>query len=226
MNKQTKTAGPYYDQAEPFAVSYFPDRSGTYKIEINDVIEKASQFSDAVFALEQAKEEDAVEIYLQSPGGSCDAGDYLINAIRGCKAHVHVKASGNCSSMASAILLESHSFELSEGFSSLIHCGSVGHVGTFNEFKAASTFYQKSMESFLRRTYMGFLSEDEIEQLIGGREFWIDATEWVARHEARNEFQQNLMEAHLKQLQKATRKPRIKKTSTKSVDKTSDKSVE
>lgn len=213
MNKaQNKTAGPYDNYVEPFSVAYLPDRSGTYKIEITDVILTASQFSDAIFALENAKEDDAVEIYLQSPGGSVDAGDSLIHAMRGCKAHIHIKASGNCSSMASAILLEGHSFELSEGFSSLIHCGSVGSYGTYNEFKSAANFYQKSMEAFLRRTYVGFLSEDEIDALIAGKEFWIDAEEWVARHEARNEFQKKLMDLRLKELQKATRKPRVKKS--------------
>lgn len=223
MKQKTKTNGPE-DYADVFGVTYFPDRSGTYKIEINDVIYKAGQFSDAIFALENAKEEDAVEIYLQSPGGSIDAGDALIHAMRGCKAHIHIKATGNCSSMASAILLEAHSFELSEGFNSLLHCGSVGYGGTYHEFDQASKFYQKSMPAFIKRTYTGFLTEDEIEQLIGGKDFWIDAEEWVARHEARNDFQKSLMEAHLKKLEKAARKPRVKK-SVKTVVDNSNKPV-
>jgi oligoendopeptidase F len=51
------------------------------------------------------------------------------------------------------------------------------------------------MERVLRQSYEGFLSEPEINDLLKGVDIWLDAEQWVERHEARNEYiQQKLAE--------------------------------
>lgn len=199
------------DTPEPFDVSYTPVRAGTYIINLNRAIEDVSQFEFAIQAMDMAGEEDEIEIRLQSPGGSMDATDAFIHAMNGCKAHIHTIATGNCSSAASAILLSSESFELSDGFSSLIHAGSLGMSGAYNEFAASTTFYNKFMPNWVRRTYMGFLSELEIENLILGRDVWLSAEDWIERHDKRNDW----IAAKMAELQKPVKKPR--KVATKSL---------
>ncbi len=194
---------------EPFDVSYIPVRAGTYIINLNRTIEDVSQFEYAIQAMNMAGEEDEIEIRLQSPGGSMDATDAFIHAMNGCKAHIHTVATGNCSSAASAILLNSISFELSDGFSSLIHCGSLGAGGAYNEFAASTNFYNKFMPSWVRRTYAGFLTDLEIENLILGRDVWLSAEDWIERHGKRNEW----MAAKIAEMTKPARKPRAKKPS-------------
>jgi ATP-dependent Clp protease protease subunit len=203
---------------EPFDVSYMPVRAGTYRINLNRAIEDVSQFEYAIQAMDMAGEEDEIEIRLQSPGGSMDATDAFIHAMNGCKAHIHTVATGNCSSAASAILLNSISFELSDNFSSLIHCGSLGTGGAYNEFAASTSFYNKFMPSWVRKTYLGFLSDDEIEGLIKGQDIWLTAEDWIERHGKRNEW----VAAKIAEMQKPPRKTRSKPaamTAKKQVDK-------
>ena len=202
---------------DAFDVSYIPVRQGTYVIHLNRCIENVSQFEYAIQAMNMAGEDDEVEIRLQSPGGSLDAADAFIHAMNGCKAHIHIVATGNCSSAASAILLNAQSFELSDGFSSLIHCGSLGTGGAFNEFAASTNFLSKFMPAWMSRTYMGFLSEQEITDLVKGQDIWLSAEDWIDRHNARNDWIAAQM-AKMQEPEKKPRKPAAKKVS-KSVDK-------
>ena len=86
------------------------------------------------------------------------------------------------------LLLEAQSFELANGFHSLIHCGSLGTGGTLAEVNSQSAFLPKFMEQQIREAYFGFLTEPEIDELIRGKDFWIGAEEWMERYHKRNEF--------------------------------------
>lgn len=178
-----------YDiQTPEYYVGFVPHRSGTWIIELDEVMTDVRQFSGAIQALRNASENDDVEINLQSCGGSVDAGDAFIHALRKCVAPIHIIATGNVSSMATFVLLEADSFELSEGFSALIHCGGVRDGGTTNEFRASAMFHLDSMERLMRRGYYGFLTEQEITDVINGKDMWLNAEQWVERARARSEI--------------------------------------
>ncbi len=196
------------EQVQGFSVSYLPDKTGTYFIEINSAIHTVGQFSSAVQVLEQAGPDDEVIIKLCTPGGSISATDTFIHALRKCKAPIHMIATGNVSSAGSAILLEAESFELSENFSSLLHCGGCGTGGNTNEVIAHGKFLEKFMPRFMRNTYEGFLSSQEIEKMIEGGDIWLTAEDWVKRHEARNEY----IMAKIEAMTKPEKKPRKSRT--------------
>ncbi len=210
MKKQQKTfqEDDEYDLAQPFDVNYIPFRNGTYVIEINDTIRKVAQFSTAIQALGMAAEDDEIELRIQSYGGSLDAADAFIHALRKCKAHIHAVATGNVSSAATFILLESESFELSEGFNATLHCGSLGSGGAYNEYKQQTDFYNKFMPSTLRRYYQGFLTEAEIDDMLNGKDIILDAEGWVERYTKRNEYIGKKVAALMKEQKKAARKPK------------------
>lgn len=208
LKSETKAGTYVSDKPDEFNVGYFPIKAGTYKIEIDSTIEHVSQFSTAIQALGMATEEDDVEIHLQSGGGSLDATDAMLHAMRKCKAPIHCVATGNCSSAATAILLECGSFELSDSFNSLIHCGSLGSGGNFNEYNAATKFNQEFMPNWIRKTYEGFLTTTEIEDILKGQDIWLDARAFAERFQMRNEHMQKKMEGLLKQQKKAVAKAR------------------
>lgn len=175
-------------EVEQFPISYEPHKTGTYNIYLFGAIESPSQFIGALEVLRTASEQDIVVIHLQSCGGSLDATDTLITGIRECAAPVVVRASGGCHSAASIILLEAEHFTLSENFSCLIHNGSTGSGGKFSDYVSETKFTAKWMEKILRTTYEGFLSAQEIDDLVKGIDIWLDADEWMARADARNEY--------------------------------------
>ena len=179
---------------DTISVQYAQVKAGTFEAELYGPIESPSQFSQIICALSLMEEQDNFILHLQSPGGSLDAVDALIHAMRKCKGKVHVVASGNCSSAATFVLLEADTYELSEGFNATCHCGSLGSGGAFNEYRMATAFYTKFMEETLRKYYVGFFTEAEIVSMLDGRDILLNADQWADRYEGRNVFYMEEME--------------------------------
>lgn len=206
-HKDKTKAGYGDDYGTGFSISYLPARIGTFTIEILDDIVSPDQFSDAIQVLNAATEDHEVVIELQCNGGSLDATDRFIHAMRDCKAPIHCIATGGCHSAATLILLECNSFELSQGFNALIHNGSLGNGGNYNEYVAKAAHDVVHMRKRMESAYRGFLSESEMESMFDGKDIWLDSEGWVARHNARNE----MMQKKITELMKKPRKPRAKK---------------
>lgn len=208
--KLSKTRAAYLDSCiKEFNVGFIPHKSGTYRIEIDDQIDSISQFSTAIQVLQSAKEDDDVEIHLQCNGGNVDACGAFLHAMRKCEAPIHVVATGGCHSAATHILLQAHSFELSDNFNSLIHCGGTGSVGALNEYNAKTAFDRNFISNMYRDIYVGFLSETEIENMLLGQDIWLDAKGWSERYEQRNEYFKNKM-LEAQKPPKKPRKPKLK----------------
>lgn len=179
----------YFDVTPvPFDVSVQTVVSHLYKINVFGAIACPTQFADGLEALQRAGEDDAVLINLQTPGGSADATDMFVQAMRECEADVHVMASGGVHSAGTIILMNADSFELSEGFSALVHNGSNGTGGKFSDYASEVVFQMKHHEALMRRTYEGFLSDEELTALLGGKDFWMDGEEFGARYVARQAY--------------------------------------
>lgn len=178
--------------ADSFPISYEPIKAGTYHIYMFGEIESPQQFVGALEVLRNASEMDTVVIHLQSCGGNLDATDTLLQGMRECDGSVVVRASGGCHSAATLILLQADTFTLSENFSSLIHNGSLGNGGKFSDYKSKAAFDILYFEKVMHNTYAGFLSPDEIEDVLKGVDLWLDGDEWIRRHEARNDWLRSL----------------------------------
>lgn len=144
-------------------------------------IEDSNQFIDAIEALDAANEGDLVIINLSTNGGNLDSTDTFLQAMRECRARIIVKATGGVHSAGTVILLAAEEFLLSENFNSLIHNGSFGAGGKTSDVKAQAKFQAEYMDAFCRTTYEGFLTDEEIEQLIAGKDFWLGPKEWMER---------------------------------------------
>ncbi len=169
---------------EAVHVSVNPKPGLEYHVSMFESIATPKQFIPAFEAFRDATEHDDVYIYLQSAGGDIDAMDTFLQAMGECAGNVIIRASGNCSSAASIILLRAPcGFTLSEGFSCLIHCGSLGTAGTLNEFRTHSKFYVAHMEKLLSKHYEGFLSKEEIARLLAGEDFFLGPEEFIERYE-------------------------------------------
>jgi ATP-dependent protease ClpP protease subunit len=173
----------------PFPVTYTPIQAGIFTCYVFGIIEDCTQFIHAIEALQQATENDTVVIHLSTDGGSLDATDTFLTVMKQCAGRVIVKASGGVHSAGTVILLAADEFELSENFNALIHNGSCGSGGKFSDFVAHSRHNVKYMSTIMFNTYRGFLTDEEILQLLDGKDFWLDAEEFVTRHEARNAYE-------------------------------------
>ena len=188
-NKKPKQELSYsYSTSNPAPVTYQRKEGGIFVCNIFGYIEEPEQYEDLIAALEIMDESDEMIINLQSGGGSVPVTDMIVHALRKTKGHVHFVATGQIASAATILLLEAHSFELSENFSALLHSGSLGEGGTLSEFRQAAPFHIKQMEKLIRNTYTGFLTEQEIEDMLDGKDLWLESSQWLERSEARNDW--------------------------------------
>lgn len=191
IQKHYKTAGMEMptDRA-PFAVTHKQHIINEYTVYLFGAIEDSNDFLGAIEVLNSATPDDIVRINLSSVGGSLSATDTLLFEIfkaqeRGVE--VGVSASGLIASAGSLILLAGTYFELSEDAVVMLHCGSLGSGGTLNEYRVASAFHIRHMETIFKKHYRHFLSEEEIGQLLDGKDFWLTSEEFIERFKKRNE---------------------------------------
>jgi ATP-dependent protease ClpP protease subunit len=198
-----------YQDNNRVTVAYMPDKTGTFKINFHAPIISMEQVTMGIEALEAAEEGDRVVISLQSCGGSVDVSGGFIHAMEKCACPIHIVASGGVHSAGTHILLQADSFELSRNFNSLIHNGSSGSYGNLNEYHAKSDFDKKFLYDYYKEIYSGFLSDKEFEDMMLGKNIWLDAPMWLERYEQRNEW----FKAQVKKFEKANKpkSPRKKK---------------
>lgn len=209
-NKPSRSYG--YEIPREYNVGFVPHKSGIYRIEIDSAIEDVSQFSTAIQILGLAKEDDEVEVHLQSPGGNIDASGAFLHALRKCRAPIHMIASGGCHSAATHILLEADSFELADNFNSLVHNGQSGSVGNINEYHAKSDFDKKFLFEHYQSIYEGFLTDEEFKGVMRGDQIWLDAKGWYDRSILRQAHFQAKVDKLSKKPRKAHKKPVDKPT--------------
>lgn len=204
-----KRAGYPFTEFDEFAITYSPLKAGIYNIYLYGTIQSAQQFVGAVEVMGAANENDTVIIHLSTNGGSLDATDTLLQAMRECEGHIVCKASGGVHSAGTIILLAADEFTLSENANFLIHNGSTGVGGKFSDYKLEAAHVTKYMEGVMRTTYAGFLAESEIEDLLRGVDIWLDSAQFVERYNKRNEYFKNKM-LEAQKPPKKPRKPKLK----------------
>ena len=206
----TKRGGYSSSDFDEFPITYSPLKAGIYNIYLFGDIYSAIQFVGAIEVMSAANENDTVIIHLSTNGGSLDATDTFLQAMHECEAHIVCKASGGVHSSGTLILLAADEFTLSENANFLIHNGSTGTGGKFSDYRSEVEHTTKYMENVLRTTYKGFMSENEIEDLIKGVDLWLNSEQFVERHNKRNEYFKNKM----LEAQKPPKKPRKPKLKT------------
>lgn len=85
-------------------VSICRDAEGPYNVILRGKIEDdLALYAELIFLLANAKEEDTVNIFITSPGGSVFSGMAIANAIRASKAKVNTIIAGLAASIAAVI---------------------------------------------------------------------------------------------------------------------------
>jgi len=166
-----------------FHVSFVPSGTGVYTIYLYGEIESAEQFIPAIEVLENASEGDVVVIHLSTNGGCLGATDTFLSAMDACQAKIIVKASGGVHSAGTLILLNADEFSLSDNFSSLLHNGSLVSSGKYSDWRGEVRHTEKYMERVIRSAYGGFLLDSEIDDLLDGKDIWLDRDGWIERWE-------------------------------------------
>jgi ATP-dependent protease ClpP protease subunit len=173
----------------PFVVSAEQQVQVKYKCRLYGAYDSSEDFLYTLEVLEMAEDHDIVELHVQGPGGSLDAVITLLHAMDKCKCPVHVIATGSLASAATFPILAADSYELHQFTSFMFHSASFGVAPQKTHDVIEEAIHNwKQCERIIRDMYEGFFTTEELDSMLQGRTFWMDAEEFSSRYEARNEL--------------------------------------
>ena len=174
----------------------------TYDYKLFGEITEVDDYFDLIDALNYASPDDEFIIRIHSGGGLLGTADVIINAIQNTQARVHGHIESLCGSAATIIFLNCHSYSISPRSEFFVHTASSGTIGKEHENYASIMFDRKRVHKMVRDAYEGLLTDQEIDNVLKGQDYYFDADELGERLENFTEFQQKKFEAELEALQK------------------------
>jgi ATP-dependent protease ClpP protease subunit len=146
-------------------------------IYMRDTIDEPCVYNEVCYMLDNAKPGSEVKLYLNTPGGVVDTAFMLADAIRRSKAKVVAHLAGTVASAGTLIIMACDDIIVAPFTSFMIHNYSGGAVGKGHELKARQAFVDKQLNEAFKAFYLGFLTEEEMTQVIDGTDFWMGADE-------------------------------------------------
>lgn len=170
-------------QDKPTRITFAERVHRDYTVRIARPITEADDFDDELQLLQMAQPSDSILFQLVTPGGNLDTANLICKAISESPARTRAFIGSTCASAGTAIALACDEWELDENSSFMIHTASFGSVGKAPELRSHTEHTLHMIDRWVRNTYTGFLTEDEIERVIDGRDMYFEGEELVERLE-------------------------------------------
>lgn len=148
---------------------------------ITDGIEEPASYNELCHLLKSAVRGDTVTLHLNTPGGMVDSAFMINDAIKASKAKVTAHLTGTVASAGTLITMACDNIIVSDHLSFMIHNYSAGMIGKGHEMKARQEFMDSSLNEAFKAFYRGFLSEEEMQSVIDGKDMWIGSAEVTTR---------------------------------------------
>lgn len=181
-----------------------------YTVTIDEPFIQPSYYRGIISMLMNATEADSVIFLLNSPGGMYSGLVALIEAVKMTDATTMAVLIGECASAASIFALHCDTVFVSDNATMLCHNISYGTGGKGSDILSHVQHVSKTSEKLLRGTYEHFLSPKEIDELLNGREIYLDSEEIKERLEQKQKI---LEEAE--QVEEVPEEKPVKKTRRK-----------
>ncbi len=124
-------------------------------------------------AITSLTDEYEIHVWINSPGGSLATGYMILSALNKSPASVHTHNLALAASCGSLILCVGDTIDIAPYAVTMFHNASMGIAGDVNFMKQQVEFCIKEVES-LTMMFMdkGILTEQEVDAIISGREFY------------------------------------------------------
>lgn len=137
---------------------------------INDI----SQFDKLLSVCEEAHEDEVIVLNVFCYGGCLDTTKTVYNALRMTNATVYTVNKSVAASGGSILLLAGDSIGVEPFTYTMIHTASYGHYpNVAPEIKANTDFCDRDIRTFYEEVYEGFLTEDELSDVLKGSPLYV-----------------------------------------------------
>lgn len=179
-------------------VSYYVEQvPGPKIVRVNITTDfETPDFYDELFHLLTNLDKGDVVVYtINSNGGYLSGLTMLLEANAVTEAHTVAHIVGSCHSCASMLAMSCDEVIVGNYSEMLVHSVRFGYGGKVADNKAHVAHTDKYTEQIFRELYVGFLSEEEILEVLSGKEQYMLPEEIRDRLEARAAYMQALYES-------------------------------
>lgn len=155
----------------------------TTYIYFTDDIQSPAIYNEAVHKLLTAEEGSEVILMINSGGGDVESAIMLVDAVRRSAANVTSFVTGFAASAATILALSADELEVVDHTPFMIHNYSGGLGGKGHELKARQEFMDKALNDAFTEFYSAFLTKEEMEEVIDGKDMWMGPDEVRERWE-------------------------------------------
>lgn len=159
-----------------------------YTINLDRDITSPEDFQEELLTIRSAKEGDVIHILLSCAGGSVETMKCFLSAMEQSPAGIITEVTGDIASAATFIFLAGHEYRVSDNAELMFHSSFFGAAGKCVDVKRQVDFTHKANERLIRKYYQYFFTEEELSELLEGKEFWMDSEETMERLENRRDL--------------------------------------
>ena len=153
---------------------------------LNSTIGSPEDYAEWNQILRSSGEQDVVYLHINCYGGQALTAVQLMRAISESRATVVASVEGACMSAATFLFLMADVCEISDHSIFMFHNFSGGTIGKGNEMMAQVHHNDKWARELMGRIYKDFFTDDEIESILEGKDYWLSPDEVTERLTQRN----------------------------------------
>lgn len=163
---------------------YFTKNTGNqYEFYISGEIGDPSDYVNWFDVIRNARYQDTVKIYINSPGGNLHTALQFLRVLGETEANIVTSVEGACMSAATMIFLSGHEYQVTPHSLFMFHNYSGGVFGKGGEQYDQIQYERAWSEKFMHEVYKDFLSETEIKAMLDNKDIWMTSEQVLERIE-------------------------------------------
>lgn len=176
---------------KPSRISTTQQVANTHVIQIWEDIGYPDDFREEINLINNATEMDVIVLDLCTDGGLLDTAMLFNRALNSTAAHTVAIIGPSCASAGSLMALSCKEFILDKTSSLMCHTSSYKIGGKDTDILEHANFSRKQLRNLYENVYKGFLTDDEILDVIKGTPFYFDAQDLEQRLDNLEEYRQS-----------------------------------
>jgi ATP-dependent protease ClpP protease subunit len=179
---------------------YVKPTPSEYVYHIDSEVGEPHNYRELIQALESMQEGDHLSLYINTFGGYLHTTIALLGHLRATKGHVIGVLAGEACSAAGIIFMACHSQEVGQHTMLMIHQAIGGNYGKLSDAPSRIQAELARTKSLYNDVFEFFLTQEEIDSVLEGKDFWLNDPEIIKRLESRAE---KLQKQHKEAVDKA-----------------------
>ena len=179
-----------------------------HKVYISGEIKDPEKYVDVFETIRNAGENDTIYLHINSPGGNAFTAIQFLRVLSDTKATVIASVEGLCMSAATLIFMAARHHEVTNHSMFMFHNYASRVEGKGGEMKDHILHHSTWGEELYHDIYAEFLSKEEIQQILNGKDLYMGSKDVAKRLEKRNQAILKIAEKNSKPERKP-RKPQL-----------------